>query len=89
MAAGRPHGALHSDVLDALGGRLVSGALASGEVLTLASIARTGREALDDVRRLLLVMREDERRLGPQPGLADLPALLLPVEVQRGLRIRR
>lgn len=40
MAAGRPHGALHSDVLDALGGRLVSGTLASGEVLTLESIAR-------------------------------------------------
>lgn len=40
MTAGRAHGALHSEVLDALGGRLVSGDLASGEVLTLELIAR-------------------------------------------------
>ena len=47
---------------------------------TLATIAQTAREALDDVRRLLLVMREDERRLGPQPGLVDLPRLMESVE---------
>ncbi len=42
---------------------------------TLAEIAREAREALDDVRRLLLVMRT-ESGLGPQPGLDDLPRLL-------------
>jgi signal transduction histidine kinase len=42
---------------------------------TLATIAQTAREALDDVRRLLLIMRTTDE-LGPQPGLADLPRLL-------------
>jgi signal transduction histidine kinase len=42
---------------------------------TLGEIAREAHEALDDVRRLLLVMRS-EGALGPQPGLADLPRLL-------------
>lgn len=55
---------------------------------TLAMIAHGARDALDDVRRLLVVMRV-ENDLGPQPGLRDLPRLLeglssagLPVELQ-------
>ncbi|SDS52670.1 DNA-binding transcriptional regulator, FadR family [Nocardioides scoriae] len=36
----RPHGALHGDVLDALGARLVTGDLVEGRVLTLDTIAR-------------------------------------------------
>ncbi len=55
---------------------------------TLATIARGARDALDDVRRLLVVMRV-ENDLGPQPGLRDVPRLLeglssagLPVELQ-------
>jgi signal transduction histidine kinase len=55
---------------------------------TLATIADGARGALDDVRRLLLVMRA-ENELGPQPGLRDVPRLLddlssagLPVELQ-------
>ena len=45
------------------------------------------RDALDDVRRLLMIMRA-ENELGPQPGLRDVPRLLdglssagLPVEL--------
>jgi len=43
----------------------------------LASIERTGREALGDIRRLLGVLRPggDDGR-APQPGLAALPALV-------------
>jgi signal transduction histidine kinase len=43
---------------------------------TLGAIAQIAHEALNDVRRLLLVMRSTDDRLGPQPGLADLPRLL-------------
>jgi signal transduction histidine kinase len=42
---------------------------------TLATIATGARDALDDVRRLLVVMRVDND-LGPQPGLRDVPRLL-------------
>ncbi len=55
---------------------------------TLAAIAHGAREALDDVRRLLVVMRV-ENDLGPQPGLRDVPRLLeglsaagLPVDLE-------
>jgi signal transduction histidine kinase len=41
----------------------------------LAAIAQQARDALDDVRRLLRVMRADST-LGPQPGLDDVPRLL-------------
>ena len=54
---------------------------------TLATIADGARDALDDVRRLLMIMRA-ENELGPQPGLRDVPRLLdglssagLPVEL--------
>jgi signal transduction histidine kinase len=43
---------------------------------TLASIAYIAREALDDVRRLLVIMRTTGDALGPQPGLADVPRLV-------------
>ena len=42
------------------------------------TIGRTGRRALDDMRRLLAILRADESsgaELGPPPGLRDLPAL--------------
>jgi signal transduction histidine kinase len=46
---------------------------------TLAAIAQCARDALDDVRRLLVVMRSADS-LGPQPGLGELPRLLEGVE---------
>jgi signal transduction histidine kinase len=60
----------------------------AGELLTdtdpqrargaFGTIGRTGRQALDDMRRLLAILRADEHpgaELGPPPGLHDLPAL--------------
>jgi signal transduction histidine kinase len=42
----------------------------------LDTIAATGREALDEMRGLLGVLRDDDTAVGPQPGLDDLPALV-------------
>lgn len=45
---------------------------------TLATIETTGREALAELRRMMGVLRkhEGEAPLRPQPGMADLPALV-------------
>lgn len=57
----------------------------------MAGVSATGRQALDELRRLLHVLGEHEPapELGPQPGLADLDDLLtrvrgagLPVDLQ-------
>ncbi|MEO5679220.1 MAG: sensor histidine kinase [Acidimicrobiales bacterium] len=44
----------------------------------MATIETTGREALAELRRVVGVLREDGESagLGPQPGVADLPALV-------------
>ena len=44
----------------------------------LAAIATTGRDTIDELRRLLGILRADgaEAELAPQPGLADLAPLL-------------
>ena len=43
----------------------------------MEQVSRTGRHALAEMRRLLGVLRDDETAaLAPQPGLADLDALL-------------
>ncbi|KAA1429215.1 sensor histidine kinase [Nocardioides antri] len=42
----------------------------------LETIAGTGREALTEMRGLLGVLRDDEVGTDPQPGLADIPALV-------------
>jgi len=62
---------------------------------TLATIAHGARDALDEVRRLLVVMRV-QNDLGPQPGLRDVPRLLeglssagLPVDLQVSGRSRQ
>jgi signal transduction histidine kinase len=60
----------------------------------LASVRRTAREAMSEMRRVLEVLRTDEPRYAPQPGLARLPELLedvraahVPVEfVEQGER---
>jgi len=57
----------------------------------MEQVSKTGRHALGEMRRLLGVLRDDEdaAALAPQPGLADLDALLeqvraagLPVELE-------
>lgn len=71
-------------VSQAEGGRMVSGA-GSPEARVFRTIADTGREALTDMRSLVGVLRagRDSSAAGPapQPGLADLPALVDRVRV--------
>ncbi|BCB88184.1 sensor histidine kinase [Phytohabitans suffuscus] len=61
----------------------------------MAAVEQAGRQALDELRHLLGVLRPETRRdgLGPQPGLADLPRLVgqfaaagVDVRVSDGLR---
>jgi signal transduction histidine kinase len=62
----------------------------------MASVRRTAREAMTEMRRLLDVLRTDEASYAPQPGLARLPDLLdetraagVPVElIEEGERTR-
>jgi len=54
--AGRGSGALHAGVLDALGSWLVSGALASGDVLTLDGIAREYAVSMPVAREAIRVL---------------------------------
>jgi signal transduction histidine kinase len=42
----------------------------------MVSVRRTAREAMNEMRRLLDVLRTDEAGYAPQPGLARLPDLL-------------
>ena len=49
---------------------------------TLETIANTGRDALQQMRRLLGVLRDtDAAGTTPQPGLADLPQLIATVQL--------
>src|SRR4030095_17072492 len=54
-----------------------------GALRAMAAVEEAGRQALDELRHLLGVLRPetDLDGLGPQPGLADLPRL---VEQTRG-----
>jgi signal transduction histidine kinase len=53
----------------------------------MEQVSKTGRHALGEMRRLLGVLRDDgEAALAPQPGLADLDALLEQVRAA-GLRV--
>lgn len=61
------------------GGRYAAARSPERSSEALGAIASTGREALSELRRLLGVLTEDDDRaadLAPQPGLADLEALL-------------
>ncbi|WP_404382577.1 sensor histidine kinase [Knoellia locipacati] len=52
----------------------------------LANVRRTGNEALDEMRRLVAMLRtDDDAPLAPQPGLDALPAL---VEATGGADVR-
>ncbi len=61
------------------GGRYAAARSPERSSQALGAIASTGREALSELRRLLGVLTEDDDQaadLAPQPGLADLEALL-------------
>jgi signal transduction histidine kinase len=61
------------------GGRYAAARSPERSSQALGAIASTGREALSELRRLLGVLTEGDDRaadLAPQPGLADLEALL-------------
>lgn len=67
--AGRPHGALHGDVLDALGARVVDGSLGAGTVLTLEGIAREYAVSMSVAREAIRVLQSmglvtSRRRVG-------------------------
>ncbi|MEU4493733.1 sensor histidine kinase [Streptomyces sp. NPDC023998] len=64
-------------------------------VEAMAAVEEAGRQALDELRHLLGVLRPEAERdgLGPQPGLADLPRLVeqvreagLDVSITDGIR---
>ncbi|MER7515292.1 histidine kinase [Streptomyces sp. NPDC126499] len=63
------------------GGRYAAAKQPERAAQALDAIATTSRQALDELRRLLGVLREEEHDgeaavRNPQPGLADLPALI-------------
>jgi DNA-binding FadR family transcriptional regulator len=69
LLAGRGSGALHAGVLDALGSRLVSGALSSGAVLTLDGIAKEYAVSMPVAREAVRVLESmgmvtSRRRVG-------------------------
>jgi signal transduction histidine kinase len=65
-------------IVQADAGELVAGTDPDRARVAFDTIGTTGRQALDDMRRLLAILRADEggpAALGPPPGLRDLPAL--------------
>ncbi|MEV5973647.1 sensor histidine kinase [Streptomyces sp. NPDC051921] len=71
------------------GGRYAAAKSPERAVQALDAIGTTSRQALAELRRLLGVLREDEEESAdraPQPGLADLPALIDGVR-SAGLRV--
>ena len=63
--------------------KAVAGEDPEGALRAMGAVEEAGRQALDELRHLLGVLRPETDRdgLGPQPGLADLPRL---VEQVRG-----
>ncbi|MFD0318971.1 sensor histidine kinase [Streptomyces flavalbus] len=68
--------------------RMVAAEDPDGAREAMAAVEEAGRQALDELRHLLGVLRPDAERdgLGPQPGLADLPRLVAQVR-EAGLRV--
>jgi len=65
-------------VIQAGGARVVMGSDPDRAVRSLRAVEQAGREALAEMRRLLGLLDDgqDPTALAPQPGLADLPALI-------------
>lgn len=61
--------------------RMVAAEDPQGALEAMTAVEEAGRQALDELRHLLGVLRPDTARngLGPQPGLADLPRLVAEV----------
>ncbi|MFE9647709.1 sensor histidine kinase [Streptomyces sp. NPDC006365] len=61
--------------------RMVAAEDPQGALEAMAAVEEAGRQALDELRHLLGVLRPEAERdgLGPQPGLADLPRLVAEV----------
>ncbi|MEU3252288.1 histidine kinase [Streptomyces sp. NPDC006997] len=68
--------------------RMVAAEDPDGALEAMAAVEEAGRQALDELRHLLGVLRPDAERdgLGPQPGLADLPRLVAQVR-EAGLEV--
>ncbi|WP_210588992.1 sensor histidine kinase [Streptomyces sp. GESEQ-35] len=75
--------------------RMVAAEDPQGALEAMAAVEEAGRQALDELRHLLGVLRPDAEsdELGPQPGLAELPRLVaevreagLDVSVTNGIR---
>ncbi|MFD0370020.1 sensor histidine kinase [Streptomyces sp. NPDC059071] len=71
------------------GGRYAAAKNPERAAQALDAIGTTSRQALGELRRLLGVLREEDESAArtPQPGLADLPALIEGVR-EAGLRVR-
>jgi signal transduction histidine kinase len=67
----------------------VAAADPEGARQAMAAVELAGRQALDELRHLLGVLRPETERggLGPQPGLAELPRLIAQVS-QAGLDVK-
>ncbi|WP_022870316.1 sensor histidine kinase [Yaniella halotolerans] len=69
------------------GGRYAARADPEIAARTLGTIAETGRDALDQMRRLLGVLRDtDAAATSPQPGLADIDELIATIRLA-GMRV--
>ncbi len=58
--------------------KTVAGDDPAGALQAMGAVEQAGREALDELRHLLDVLRPEAERggLGPQPGIADVPRLV-------------
>ncbi|SEG97926.1 Signal transduction histidine kinase [Nonomuraea solani] len=56
-------------------------------VATFDAIAAAGRDAMEQLRRMLKVLKEDEGPRTPQPTISSLPALADQVETGTGLQV--